>query len=69
MCAKKGAPLKNIIYTEDQVNTLRGLLNGLTVTGIQNAKQVAVMAQALNAGKIEEREENTDGSKDSTSDH
>lgn len=59
--------MKNIIYTEEQVNTLRGLLNGLTVTGIQNAKQVAVMAQVIEAGKIEEREETSDGSKNSTS--
>lgn len=42
--------MNKIIYTEEQVNTLRGLLNGLTVTGIQNAKQVAVMAQVLDEG-------------------
>lgn len=42
--------MNKIIYTEEQVNTLRGLLNGLTVAGIQNAKQVAVMAQVLDEG-------------------
>lgn len=47
--------MKKITYTEDQVSQLRALLNGITTTGIQNAKQIAVMDQILTAG--EEKEE------------
>lgn len=46
-----------IIYTEDQVKQIRLLLNGLTITGIQNARQIAVIDQVLSAGLPEGDEE------------
>lgn len=39
-----------ITYTEEQVAQIKGLLNGLTVTGIQNCKQVAAVVQILESG-------------------
>jgi hypothetical protein len=43
--------MKNIIaYTEDQVKQIVGLLNGVTVAGIQNSKQIAAVAQILDSG-------------------
>lgn len=41
---------KVITYTEEQVKQIVGLLNCVTTTGIQNAKQVAVVAQILDSG-------------------
>lgn len=41
---------KIIIYTEDQVKQIVGLLNCVTVSGIQNAKQIAAVAQILDSG-------------------
>ena len=41
---------KVIIYTEEQVTQLKMLLNAVTVTGIQNAMQVAAIAQVLDSG-------------------
>ena len=54
---------KVITYTEEQVTQLKMLLNAVTVIGIQNAKQVAAIAQVLDSGipgeinepKIEEK--------------
>lgn len=48
--------MKKYVFTEEQVTQMRGLLNGITITGIQNAKQVAVIAQVLDAGKPMEEE-------------
>lgn len=41
---------KVITYTEEQVLQVRYMLNAVTVTGIQNAKQVAAIAQVLDSG-------------------
>lgn len=41
---------KVITYTEDQVKQIVGLLNCVTVTGIQNSKQIAAVAQILDSG-------------------
>lgn len=41
---------KVIIYTEEQVIQIQYMLNVVTVTGIQNAKQVAAIAQMLELG-------------------
>lgn len=41
---------KLITYTEEQVTQITGLLNGVTTTGIQNAKQIAVIAQIIESG-------------------
>lgn len=43
--------MKRIIaYTEDQVKQIIGLLNCVTVTGVQNSKQIAAVAQILDSG-------------------
>jgi hypothetical protein len=41
---------KVITYTEEQVKQIVGLLNCVTVTGIQNSKQIAAVAQILDSG-------------------
>ena len=54
---------KVITYTEEQVTQLKMLLNAVTVSGIQNARQITVIAQVLDSGipgeinepKIEEK--------------
>jgi len=51
---------KIIAYTEDQVKQIVGLLNCVTVTSIQNSKQIAAVAQILDSGmtgEIKEPEE------------
>lgn len=43
--------MKRIIaYTEDQVKQIVGLLNCVSVSGIQNSKQIAAVAQILDSG-------------------
>lgn len=52
---------KVITFTEDQVLQIKYMLNAVTVTGIQNAKQVAAIAQVLESGtsgEIQETEHN-----------
>jgi len=47
----KGEPMKKVItYTEEQVLQIQYMLNAVTITGIQNAKQVAAIAQLLESG-------------------
>lgn len=41
---------KIITYTEEQVIQMKYMLNAVTTTGIQNAKQVAAIAQVLESG-------------------
>lgn len=41
---------KVISFTEDQVMQMKYMLNGITVIGIQNAKQIAAVAQVLDSG-------------------
>lgn len=41
---------KVITFTEDQVLQIKYMLNAVTVTGIQNAKQVSAIAQVLDMG-------------------
>lgn len=41
---------KVITYTEEQVLQIKYMLNAVTVIGIQNAKQVAAIAQVLESG-------------------
>lgn len=43
---------KIITYTEEQVLQMKYMLNGITVIGIQNAKQVAAIAQVLESGTL-----------------
>jgi len=48
---------KIITYTEEQVLQMKYMLNAVTVTGIQNAKQVAAIAQVLESGTLGEIKE------------
>ncbi|PPK77497.1 hypothetical protein BXY41_11635 [Lacrimispora xylanisolvens] len=41
---------KIITYTEEQVLQMKYMLNAVTTTGIQNAKQVATIAQVIDSG-------------------
>lgn len=41
---------KVITYTEEQVLQIQYMLNAVTITGIQNAKQIAAIAQMLELG-------------------
>jgi len=48
---KGGNTLKKVItFTEEQVMQIQYMLNAVTVTGIQNARQVAAIAQMLELG-------------------
>lgn len=50
LCPKGGAMKKIITYTVEQVAQLNMLLNAVSVTGIQNARQLAAVAQILDLG-------------------
>ncbi|EXG85831.1 hypothetical protein [Lacrimispora sp.] len=41
---------KVITFTEDQIQQIIWLLNGVSVTGIQNSRQIATVAQILDSG-------------------
>lgn len=41
---------KVITYTEEQVMQIQYMLNAVTVTGIQNSRQIAAIAQILDSG-------------------
>lgn len=41
---------KVITFTEEQVMQIQYMLNAITITGIQNANQVAAIAQVLESG-------------------
>lgn len=48
---QKGEPMKKVItFTEEQVLQMKYMLNAVTVSGIQNAKQVSAIAQVLESG-------------------
>jgi hypothetical protein len=47
----KGGFMKKVItFTEDQIQQIIWLLNGISVTGIQNSRQIATIAQILDTG-------------------
>ena len=51
---------KVITFTEEQVLQMKYMLNAVTTTGIQNAKQVAAIAQIMESGmpgEVKEPEE------------
>ena len=49
--SKGGNILKKVItFTEEQVMQIQYMLNAVTVTGIQNAKQITAIAQMLEIG-------------------
>jgi len=54
--AQKGGTMKQIVYTQEQINQISGILNGLTVSGIQNARQITIIAQILESGEVQEKE-------------
>ena len=54
---------KVITFTEEQVLQMKYMLNGITVIGIQNAKQVAAIAQVLESGTLGEVETTQKGEK------
>lgn len=41
---------KIITFAEQDIRTIVGLLNTVTVTGIQNCRQIAVISQILESG-------------------
>lgn len=41
---------KVITFTEDQIQQIVWLLNGISVTGIHNSRQIAAVAQILDSG-------------------
>ena len=41
---------KVITFTEEQVLQMKYMLNGITVIGIQNARQIVAIAQVLESG-------------------
>lgn len=41
---------KLITYTEEQIVLLKMMLNAVSTTGIQNARQIVAMEQVLNSG-------------------
>ncbi|WP_313074709.1 hypothetical protein [Lacrimispora sp.] len=41
---------KVITFTEEQILQIKYMLNAVTINGIQNAKQVAAIAQVLDMG-------------------
>ncbi|GEM_PF-794898 len=50
-CMPKGGNMKKVItFTEDQIQQIVWLLNGVSVTGIQNSRQIATIAQILDTG-------------------
>lgn len=47
----KGGFMKKVItFTEDQIQQIVWLLNSVSVTGIQNSRQIAAVAQILDSG-------------------
>lgn len=49
---------KVITFAEEQVLQMKYMLNAITITGIQNAKQVTAIAQVLESGTPGEIKEN-----------
>jgi hypothetical protein len=47
---KGGFMNKVITFTDDQIKQIVWLLNGVSVTGIQNSRQIAAIAQILDSG-------------------
>lgn len=50
--------IMKFFYTEEQINMIVNCLNSLTVTGMDNAKKLGLVAQTLDqAERVEEKEE------------
>lgn len=55
---------KIVTFSEEQVFQIKGLLNGITVSGVQNCKQIAVISQVLEAGVTGEVKEEVSNKKE-----
>jgi len=53
---------KLITYSEEQILLLKMMLNAVSTTGIQNARQIVAMEQVLNSGVPAEIKKETDKS-------
>lgn len=53
--------MRKVIYTEGDISNIRALLNGVTLSGIQNCRQITIIAQILDTGKLEEMEQEEEG--------
>lgn len=51
------------IYTEEQINLIVGNLNALTLTGMDNAKRLGIVAQTLDGATVTEDEPSEEKSK------
>lgn len=49
--------MKKVTYTEEQIQTIRSLLDEITIVGVYNAKLISVIAQNLDNCKIEDEKE------------
>lgn len=54
--------MNRLIYTEDQIQTVVSLLDGITTTGIENARRIAVIVNELESG-INEQVDEKEGEK------
>lgn len=50
--------MRKKVYTEEQVNQIMGLLNGISISGIQNARQIVVISNILESGVSAEAPDN-----------
>lgn len=50
---------KIVTFSEDDIKNVRGFLNGITVTGTQNCKLIAMISQVLESGVLAEMKETT----------
>jgi len=52
--------MKRIVYTQEQVARIMKHLDEITITGIKSATSIAVIAQDLNNGIVEDIEDTVD---------
>ena len=48
--------MKKYTYTQEQINTIVGNLNALSLQGMTNAKHLGIVAQTLDEAEITEAE-------------
>ena len=49
--------MKCIVYKYEDIQTVVSMLNGLTVTGIEQARLVSAIADVLDTGKLKHMDE------------
>ena len=57
--------MKCIIYKYEDIQTVVSMLNGLTVTGIEQARMVSAIADVLDMGKFKNMDEKKEVKDDS----